>query len=55
VLRVFWDASHLLLARRGQIAPFVATVSWNERSRPRQRVEYHHDLSIYVQWPECLE
>jgi hypothetical protein len=55
VLRIFWDAAPTLLAHRGQTAPFVATVSWNERSRPRQHAEYHHDLSIYEQWPECLE
>jgi hypothetical protein len=54
-LRIFWDAAPTLLARRGETAPFVATVSWNERLRPRQRAEYHHDLSIYQQWPECLE
>lgn len=55
VLRVFWDAAHTLLAQREHSAPFVATVSWNEPFRPRQRAEYHHDLSIYRQWPECLE
>jgi hypothetical protein len=54
-LRIFWDAAPTLLARRTESAPFVATVSWNERLRPRQRAEYHHDLSIYEQWPECLE
>ena len=54
-LRIFWDAAPALLARRNHIVPFVATVSWNERRRRRQRAEYHHDLSIYEQWPECLE
>ena len=54
-LRIFWDAAPTLLARGGQTTPFVATVSWSERSRPRQRAEYHHDLSIYEQWPECVE
>lgn len=54
-LRIFWDAAPTLVAGRGEAAAFVATVSWNERSRPRQRVEYHHDLAIYRQWPECLE
>lgn len=54
-LRVFWDAAPALFARRDHALPFVATVSWNERLRPHQRAEYHHDLSIYEQWPECLE
>jgi hypothetical protein len=54
-LRIFWDAAPALLARRDQTGPFVATVSWSERSSPRQRAEYHHDLSIYAQWPECIE
>ena len=55
VLRIFWDAAPSLLAQKGQAAPFVATVSWNERSRRRQQVDYHHDLSIYRQLPEALE
>ena len=54
-LRIFWDAAPTLFAHRSETAPFVATVSWNERLRPRQRAEYHHDLSIYEQWPECVE
>jgi hypothetical protein len=54
-LRIFWDAAPSLLTEREQAAPFVATVSWSERSRPRQRAEYHHDLSIYKQLPASLE
>ena len=54
-LRIFWDAAPSLLAQKGQTAPFVATVSWSERSRARQQVEYHHDLSIYRQLPEALD
>ena len=53
VLRIFWDSAPSLLAR-DHGAPFVATVSWNERSRSRQRVEYHHALAIYQQWPVAL-
>src|SRR5262245_8877462 len=45
-VRIFWDAAPSLLGQRGQAAPFVATVSWNEQSRSRQQVDYHHDLSI---------
>jgi len=55
VLRIFWDAAPSLLARGEHAAPFVATVSWQERSRPRQQVNYHHDLSIYKNWPACLD
>ena len=55
VLRIFWDAAPSLLTHKGQAAPFVATVSWSERSRPRQQVDYHHDLSIYRQLPEALD
>jgi len=54
-LRIFWDAAPSLLAQKGEAAPFVATVSWSERSRARQQVDYHHDLSIYRQLPEALE
>ena len=54
-LRIFWDAAPALLAQRAPIAPFVATVSWSERSRPRQSADYHHDLSIYKDWPEAIE
>jgi hypothetical protein len=54
VLRIFWDAAPTLITRRGHPSPFVATVSWSERRRPRQRAEYHHDLSIYEHWPESL-
>jgi hypothetical protein len=45
-LRVFWDAASAILARDGGTS-FVATVSWSERSRPVQRVEYHHEPAIY--------
>lgn len=55
VVRIFWDAAPSLLAQKGQVAPFVATVSWSERSRSRQQVDYHHDLSIYRQLPEALD
>jgi hypothetical protein len=55
VVRIFWDAAPSLLGQRGQAAPFVATVSWSERSRGRQQVDYHHDLSIYRQLPEALD
>ena len=54
-LKIFWDAAPSLLAQKGQTAPFVATVSWSERSGARQQVEYHHDLSIYRQLPEALD
>jgi hypothetical protein len=54
-VRIFWDAAASLLAQRGQAEPFVATVSWSERSRARQEVDYHHDLSIYRQLPEALD
>ena len=52
-LRIFWDAAQSLLGRRDDTS-FVATVSWDERERPRQRAEYRHDLSIYRQWPTCV-
>ena len=52
-LRVFWDAAPSLFAR-DQAAPFVATVSWSEALRPRQRADYHHDPSIYRTLPGCL-
>ena len=55
VLRIFWDAAPSLLTHRDQAAPFVATVSWSERSRPRQQADYHHDLSIYRRLPEALD
>jgi hypothetical protein len=45
-IRVFWDAASAILARDGG-APFVATVSWSERSRPGQRVEYRHEPATY--------
>ena len=54
-LKIFWDAAPSLQAQKGQTAPFVATVSWSERSRARHQVEYHHDLSIYRQLPEALD
>jgi hypothetical protein len=53
-VRIFWDAAPSLLTQRGQAAPFVATVSWSERSRSRQKVEYHHDLSVYRELPQAL-
>jgi hypothetical protein len=53
-MRIFWDAAPSLFAQRGQTAPFIATVSWNERLRARQQADYRHDLSIYRQLPECL-
>ena len=55
VLRIFWDSASSLLGERAQAAPFVATVSWNERLRPRQQASYSHDLSIYKQLPESIE
>jgi hypothetical protein len=51
-LRVFWGAAPALLGPSADVSPFVASVSWDERSRPRQRAEYRHDLSIYRQWPQ---
>jgi hypothetical protein len=54
-LHIFWDAAPSLFSQRGQTAPFVATVSWSERLRPRQQADYHHDLSIYKQLPEALD
>ena len=53
-LRIFWDAAPALFAKGGQDRPFVATVSWDERGRTRQKVAYHHDPSIYRRWPECV-
>jgi hypothetical protein len=53
-LRVFWDAAPSLLHSREQAAPFTATVSWHERSKSHERASYHHDLSIYRQWPTCV-
>ena len=47
------DAAPSLFAR-DQAAPFVATVSWSEALRPRQRADYHHDPSIYRTLPGCL-
>lgn len=54
-LRVFWGFAPALLAGRDQLAPFVATATWSERSGARQRAEYHHDLSVYRRFPECVE
>jgi hypothetical protein len=54
-LRIFWDAAPALLARGDECAPFVATETWQERARRRQRVEYHHDLSIYRSWPQSVD
>jgi hypothetical protein len=53
-LRIFWDAAPSLLQNREQTGPFTATVSWSERSRPRQRAQYRHDLSIYRHWPPSV-
>jgi hypothetical protein len=36
-LRVFWDAAPTLFAQDRQSSPFVATVTWDEAHRPRQR------------------
>ena len=54
-VRIFWDAAPSLLSQKEQSAPFVATVSWTERSRSRQQVDYHHDLSVYRQLPVALD
>lgn len=54
-LRIFWDAAGALVGHGDKTPSFVATVSWTERHRGRQRAEYHHDLSIYEQWPQCVE
>jgi hypothetical protein len=51
VLRIFWDSASALTQRK-QNSPFVATVTWSERSRKRQRAKYQHDLSIYEQLPQ---
>ena len=53
-LRIFWDAAPALFEKDDGGRPFVATVSWDERERPRQRVAYRHDPSIYRDWPECV-
>ena len=54
-LRIFWDAASSLVGRGEETPSFVATVSWTERQRGRQQAEYHHDLSIYEQWPQCVD
>lgn len=54
-LRVFWDTAPSLLAKKDQVAPFVASVSWTAPAGTRHRAEYHHDLSIYRVWPACHE
>jgi hypothetical protein len=54
-VRIFWDAAPSLLTQKGQAEPFVATVSWSERSGSRQQVDYRHDLSIYKELPEALD
>ncbi len=54
-LRIFWDAAPSLLSQGRQFAPFVATVSWSERARSRQQIDYHHDLSVYRQLPQAFE
>jgi hypothetical protein len=54
-LRIFWDAASALVGRGDKTPAFVAAVSWSERQRGRQRAEYHHDLSVYEHWPQCVE
>jgi len=54
-LRIFWDAAGALLGHGDKTPAFVATVSWTDRYRGRQRAEYRHDLSIYEQWPQSVE
>jgi hypothetical protein len=54
-LRIFWDAAPSLLQSGEQASLFTATVSWNERSRPRQHAQYQHDLSIYRRWPMSVD
>jgi hypothetical protein len=54
-MRIFWDVAPSLLSQKGQAAPFVATVSWSERSGSRQQAEYHHDLAVYRQLPAVVE
>jgi len=54
-LRIFWDAASALIGHGDKTPSFDATVSWTERQRGLQRAQYHHDLSIYGQWPQCLE
>jgi hypothetical protein len=54
-LRIFWDAAPALLSGDDRAAAFVATVSWTERARPRQRAQYHHDLSIFRHVPISVD
>ena len=54
-LRIFWDAASALIGYGDRTPAFVAAVSWSERHRGRQRAEYHHDLSVYEHWPQCVE
>lgn len=54
MVRVFWDAAAALLAAGDRAAPFVATVSWRERTGAGHRAEYRHDLSIYRMLPQAL-
>lgn len=54
-VRIFWDAACALVGHGDKTPSFAATVSWTERHRGRQRAEYHHDLSIYEQWPQSVE
>jgi hypothetical protein len=54
-IRIFWDAAPALLADPSQAGPFAASVSWNERGRPRQRAEYQHDLSVFKHLPSCVQ
>jgi hypothetical protein len=54
-LRIFWDSAPSLLQSGERASPFTATVSWNERSRPRQHAQYQHDLSIYRHWPMSVD
>ena len=54
-LRIFWDTTPALFADGDRAISFVATVSWNERARPRQRAQYHHDLTIYRQLPVSVD
>jgi hypothetical protein len=54
-MRVFWNAAPVLVGPKADLSPFVATVTWSERLRPRQRAEYRHDLSIYREWPHVVD
>jgi hypothetical protein len=54
VLRIFWDTAPALFGNGDRGGAFVATVSWDERGRPRQRIAYRHDPSIYRHWPQCV-